>query len=391
MFVLRWIAIACVCFASSAATTEPKAELCASPKVAISIDFEMGRASDCQVSQDGDFSFTLLPENTPINSSPWYAIKLTVQTATDISLRFQYGHSKHRYWPKLSTDGANWQPIDKQNVTVAEDKKTLSLNLALEQGHYWVAAQPLIDNEDYHQWISMLQKRHKYIEVVEYGQSELKRPLVALTVSQSSSRPTVVIFGRQHPPEITGAQAMQGFVEALLEPTDLSQRFLQRFNLLIFPNLNPDGVAAGNWRHNKNGIDLNRDWGPFSQAETAQTIGFIEQQLDGRDLWMSIDFHSTWRDIFYYHPSQANDRFPKLVETWLARMEQSGSPVKFEPRPGINANLATTKTYFYQVYGVPALTYELGDNTPIEDINRSSEIAAQTLMELLLEWKAPNS
>ena len=36
----------------------------------------------------------------------------------------------------------------------------------------------------------------------------------------------------------------------------------------VVPLANPDGVEQGHWRHNAQGVDLNRDWDRFQQPET---------------------------------------------------------------------------------------------------------------------------
>ena len=58
------------------------------------------------------------------------------------------------------------------------------------------------------------------------------------------------MIGRQHPPEVTGAIAMHSFIDTVLADTDLARQFRDRFKLAIVPLMNPDGVAAGHWRHN---------------------------------------------------------------------------------------------------------------------------------------------
>ena len=79
----------------------------------------------------------------------------------------------------------------------------------------------------------------------------------------------MAIVGRQHPPEVTGSMALMEFVETIVGASDLAKEFRQSFRTIVIPLMNPDGVAAGNWRHNLNGVDLNRDWGPFRAARDA--------------------------------------------------------------------------------------------------------------------------
>jgi len=43
--------------------------------------------------------------------------------------------------------------------------------------------------------------------------------------------------------------------------SELAREFRRRFSIIMVPLLNPDGVVLGHWRHNVNGVDLNRDGG----------------------------------------------------------------------------------------------------------------------------------
>ena len=43
----------------------------------------------------------------------------------------------------------------------------------------------------------------------------------------------------------------------------------------------------------------------------------------------------------------------------------------------------------YATYGVPAITYEVGDNTSREDIKTAARIFAEEMMTILLEGDAP--
>ena len=52
-----------------------------------------------------------------------------------------------------------------------------------------------------------------------------------------------------------------------------------RFNIITFPLLNPDGADMGNWRHNANGVDLNRDWVDFTQPETKMAKSYMKSKL----------------------------------------------------------------------------------------------------------------
>ena len=133
------------------------------------------------------------------------------------------------------------------------------------------------------------------------GKSVQGRPII---LAETADRPEfILMIGRQHPPEVTGAIAMQSFIDTVLGDSDLAHRFRERFKLGIVPVMNPDGVAAGHWRHNVNGVDVNRDWGPFTQPESSSVIRWVQQQeSEGRTLQLMLDFHSTFEDLFYTQP-----------------------------------------------------------------------------------------
>ena len=63
--------------------------------------------------------------------------------------------------------------------------------------------------------------------------------------------------------------------------------------------MNPDGVDNGHWRHNANGVDLNRDWTGFNQPETSNIKNFLKKKTkEGYDFTLGVDFHSTWQDVY---------------------------------------------------------------------------------------------
>ena len=89
----------------------------------------------------------------------------------------------------------------------------------------------------------------------------------------------IVIVGRQHPPEVTGSLNLFPFLATVLGDSSLARQFRARYQLIIYPFLNPDGVALGHWRHNTGGVDLNRDWGPFTQPETRLVRDHVDDIL----------------------------------------------------------------------------------------------------------------
>ena len=150
---------------------------------------------------------------------------------------------------------------------------------------------------------------------------------------------------------------------------------------------NPAGVARGHWRTNARGVDLNRDWGPFTQPETRGVAAWLAGLNERAPIALFLDFHSTNRDVFYM-PHAGDDPAPSgFAAAWRARLRGrlgDGMPDwSGEHNPG----LPTAKSWVRNEYGVVAITYEVGDNTPRDRIQRVARVAAEETMKLLLEYR----
>ena len=208
---------------------------------------------------------------------------------------------------------------------------------------------------------------------------------------ETKDKPYVVLIGRQHPPEVTGALALMPFVEETLSQDKLSTAFLEKFNLLIVPLVNPDGVVAGNWRFNMGGTDLNRDWGPFRQPETRAVRDAFKRFETGQDrIAFFLDFHSTWRNLLYTQTDEEPTIPPMFTKKWVEAVDKrlDDKVYKFTREPRAVSERPISKNYIYELYGVPAITYEVGDATPRKAIDESARVFAEEMMVLLLEHEA---
>ena len=363
----------------------PPAKDCNDGAVRFDKSFESGRFAQCRQLAPDHFELTLVPENTPINHSPWYAFTVASTTPQSIKVTLNYSHHKHRYWPKTSEDRRQWQRLSKDRFDISSDSKQATLTLDVDTSPLWVSAQPILDNRDYQQWLDRQVAAAPWLILSELGRSVEGRPLMMLQSQSGDDAPLMVFLGRQHPPEVTGALAMLTFVERLLADDPLAVAFRKQFNLLIVPNMNPDGVAAGNWRHNSHGVDLNRDWGPFAQPETRQVNAVIERLTQTAPLWNMLDFHSTSKDIFYTQTDHAHSHFPHFTREWLAAIDDHTTDFVVLRKDGHNPDLPTSKTYFYELHKVPAITYEMGDETSPGKIDEVAHAAAEQYMK---QWLA---
>ena len=293
-------------FAGACTTLKPlPPKYCESNDLIVDALFEGGNFHHCTIDED-TVSIVIHPEDQPpINRSPWYSFRINPRNSTSARVNLTFVDGYARYWPKTSKDGIHWLPMSKDQVRIPEDQESMSISVDLDESPVWISAQERLLPGYYDDWISTLSD-HADVTTQALGRSVQGRPIYA---AKTAPRPEVVfLIGRQHPPEVTGALAMRSFVDTVMSDSELAKTFRARFSIVIIPLINPDGVALGHWRHNVNGVDLNRDWGPFTQPET-QSIARLLTEFDelGMQPKLMLDFHSTRASLFYTQMPEESD------------------------------------------------------------------------------------
>ena len=125
------------------------------------------------------------------------------------------------------------------------------------------------------------------------GSSRRGRPIYAYRLGNPAARRLLVV-GTVHGDEPAGRAVTRRLLR-LAPPLHAE--------LWIVPDLNPDGRAAGT-RGNAAGVDLNRDFGRFSQPETRIARALIRRLRP----WLSVWFHQPQGLVRAYGPSIAVGR-----------------------------------------------------------------------------------
>lgn len=368
--------------------------------LSFSNDFDGGRLNGITQTNDSTVVILITPENTPINPSPWYAFKVWSGEPMDLYINLTYQEpAKHRYYPKVSTDGANWSPLDSAQYFV-QDKGheafgpgslplTATMKVSTSPDTLWVAGQELQTSKHVYGWAEKIAS-NSFASLSEIGRSKEGRSLKVLTIGKKTTGNMVMVISRQHPPEVTGYLAMKAFVETLCSDSKLARKFRKKYTTLVVPLMNPDGVDNGHWRHNAGGVDLNRDWADFNQPETTIVGQFMDRMVadTGRKFYFGIDFHSTWDDIYYTIDPGLKSNMPGLIPQWLDQVKAALPDYEPNIRPSNKMEPTTvSRNYFFMKYGAEALVYEVGDNTPREFLRQKGEMGANALMELMLKRK----
>jgi len=351
--------------------------------------FDGARLNGFEQVNDSTALVLISPENTPINNSAYYAFKTWSNTAKDFYFTFKYPKGfKNRYIPKLEINN-KWSIIDSANFFEKDSIVTLKLHLTKKP--ITVAAQEIQSSKDVEQWYTNLIKgKENRVHLKKYGESPLGKKLAVLNIYKDNpkGKDIIVLLTRQHPPEVTGYYAFQYFLETILGDSDLANDFLNKYHVLAFPLLNPDGVDLGNWRHNSNGVDTNRDWSEYNQPEIRKTVKYIQKTLEknGSRIVLGLDFHSTWHDVFYTNKSRSETTLPNFIEDWFAGLEANIPNYKVNESSS-NSDKPVSKGWFLYGFNAVGITYEIGDETPEKEIQLIGKKSAEQMMKILLKEK----
>lgn len=365
-------------------------ERCETSVFAVDAQFSSANMASCSIAADRTIEVKLVPEDVPINASPWYAVRVTPTVSGPVRLVLNYDEHPHRYKPKVSMDGESWTVLPEDRVETSAGGFRVVLDLDLDDTPLFVSAQELFTNAAKDAWIERAAETEG-VALTQIGISIEGRPIKMLaTQASTASAKTVMIAGRQHPPEIPGALGAAVFLDELLSDTELARTFRDTFNLVMVPHMNPDGVEHGYWRHNMGGLDLNRDWGPFTQPET-QAVKAVIDEIESdpeQELAVFLDFHSTRYNVFYTQPVGEDGTDYGFTATWLERSGARLPDYEFGRQGNHRPEFPTSKNYIHERFGIPAITYEIGDETDRTQIDVSAKVFAQELMKLLLEKEA---
>ncbi len=351
------------------------AETCQTAAVTIAFDFAGAPPLACAIAGERDFTLLVSPEHAPpINPSPWYAFRYTATGDAPVRVTLRYLEGAHRYAPKLRGADDRWRELP---ATV--NAKGDSASFDLPPGEGLVAAQELVTPQDNDANLAEWSARAG-TPVFTLGASHDGRAIKGIRLGRPDAPRLVVLIGRQHPPEVTGAVAMEAFVDALAARADA----LGDVQVLVVPMLNPDGVTRGHWRANRGAVDLNRDWGDFTQPETRAVKAWLDALPGGVRPVLMVDFHSTGRNLFYVQGDEASPAQQRFLAAWLGGREDAfaGYPFTIEPR-NANPGSGTTKNWFHARYAIPAYTYEVADTADRDATRRAAtELAAGLLATL---------
>jgi murein tripeptide amidase MpaA len=202
--------------------------------------------------------------------------------------------------PVYSYDGKTWTHFSDEQVTWDDKEPHLSLRFTPERDHMWIAHVPPYTNKDLTRLLDSF-KTSPFLERQVVGRTVENREIPLLTItnpkSSEANKKVVWLMFRQHAWESGSSWAGDGAIRFLLSADERAAAIRNRTIFKIFPICDPDGVADGGVRFNRNGYDLNRNWDtidPKKMPEIAAQHKAILEWIDsGHHVDLFLTLHNT--------------------------------------------------------------------------------------------------
>jgi len=351
--------------------------------VFFSNDFSGARLNGVSRTAADTYRLTISPETAPINDSPWYAFRVWSGSSRTLTLTLAYTNGTHRYLPKILT-GSSWTNLSSASLAVSTNQTEATFPLFVSSTVRTVAGQPLVTWEEQHAWAAGLTNL-PFVTMAEIGRSVQNRPLYRLdaVTAPTNAFGTLILMTGQHPPEFTSVTAFRNFVGEILGDSATARQFRRRFNVVIFPLMNPDGWHHGHWRCNANGLDPNRTW-IGNGTNTVPEVGAAITTLRAISNPVAfLDFHSTDINVFYTGTDDA-EQPAHLVPEFLSALATVETNWTWSRSINDTGQGSSSRSWVAQELGCAAITWEFSDTAASQRLTNGPTKGAQELMKLML-------
>ena len=147
-----------------------------------------------------------------------------------------------------------------------------------------------------------LQGRGCDVLVIDGGDDPDAPPGTAL-----APRRVAFLSCRVHPGETPASHALAGFLDFVVSSAPDATALRRKVTFVVVPMLNPDGCAAGNYRADSNGVDLNRRWRdctaasePTLHATKALIKWYARDPCHALDFFVDVHAHTSSKASFLY-------------------------------------------------------------------------------------------
>lgn len=227
--------------------------------------------------------------------------------------------------PHYSYDQRTWFPVEQAEFDAAEPR--MRIKLIPTSNKLWIAHTPPYTAVE----LKRMFERHRLKPEV-IGKSVEGRDLYLLTIG--SGKKVIWLMTRQHSWESFTSWVGEGFIDHLLSPAGAMLR--QKATFKIIPICDPDGMAHGGVRFNRNGFDLNRNWDvtdPQTMPEITVQRNAIFRWVDsGKPVDVLLSLHNTETAEYIDGSQSAKDLVTRVYQILTSRTTFAPTrPPRLEP------------------------------------------------------------
>lgn len=270
--------------------------------------------------------------------------------------------------PVISYDNKTWTHLTNAEYESIEPR--LRLRIQSKGRSFRIAHVPPYTGEHLQKLKKEIQTHSDFQEEI-VGKTLEGRDLRLWTIHHGAATgaQSIWLMFRQHSWEAGSSWVGEGAVRALLENTPEAAQLRSNFIWKIFPLCDPDGVARGGVRFNKNGFDLNRNWDitdPVRMPEITVQRDAVRRWLDqGKTVDLYLSLHNTETAEYLDAPTDEGKKYRGLAERvfQILSTQTSFAPTRETLYPP-KANAAekrgrmTVASGLYASFGIPAFLME---------------------------------
>ena len=245
---------------------------------------------ECLDSQDSQQIRLRIRKDAQSDFFQWFHFR--VSGAKDTACKFiienahqsAYAKGWHGYQARYSYNRRDWKLAD-----TSYDGHSVHIELTPSQDIVYFAYFAPFSLEQHHNLLVSLVSKGAKHEVL--GQTLDGRSIDLLRIGNPESNRKCWLIARQHPGESMAEWWMKGFLERLSDPSDpISKALLDRAELFIVPNMNPDGSVRGHLRTNATGANLNREW-DSPTLERSPEVYWVREKMRETGVDFCLDVH----------------------------------------------------------------------------------------------------
>ncbi|WP_299069762.1 M14-type cytosolic carboxypeptidase [uncultured Psychrobacter sp.] len=256
-----------------------------------------------------------------------------------------------------------------------------------------------------HQDLLATVQMHPLATLEHLGETLDKRDLTLVKIGNGDSssdvnKRSIWIIARQHPGETMAEWLIEGLLYSLLdEDNATAKQLLEKANVYIVPNMNPDGSVRGHLRTNAAGANLNREWSNPSLERSPEVFHVINKmEATGVDLFYDVHGDEALPYVFLAGSQGApsyNERLAHLRDRFTEVLKLASADFQSEygyeiDAPG-TANMTVATNWVAEHFDCLANTLEMpfkdNDNVPDADTGwspeRSMKLGEASLLAML--------